>query len=106
MTALEANEDVSKLEVVTDILHQVRKLKERSEANPSTESTMTSRKTLTHCLFEVRTNSVPGSSTRGPQVVRARTACHSLLSTSNMIPLMWCWEMDEHSQLSDEVTWC
>ena len=47
VTALEANKDVPKLEVVTEcILHQERKSKERSEASPSTESAMTSRKTL------------------------------------------------------------
>ena len=47
VTALEANEDVPKLEVVTErILHQERKSKERSEASPGTESAMTSRKTF------------------------------------------------------------
>ena len=47
VTALEANEDVPKLEVVTKrILHQERKLKDRSGASSSTESAMTSRKTF------------------------------------------------------------
>lgn len=47
VTALEANEDVPKLEVVTEhILHQERKSKDRSEASSSTESAMTSRKTF------------------------------------------------------------
>ena len=42
VTALEANEDVPKLEVVTErILHQERRSKERSEASPGTESAMT-----------------------------------------------------------------
>ena len=45
VTALDANEDVPKLEVVTErILHQERKSKERSEASPGTESAMTSRR--------------------------------------------------------------
>ena len=45
VTALEANEDVPKLEVVTEhILHQERKLKYRSGASSTTESTMTSYK--------------------------------------------------------------
>ena len=45
VTALEANEDVPKLEVVTErILHQERKSKERSEVSPGTESAMTSRR--------------------------------------------------------------
>ena len=45
VTALKANEDVPKVEVVTErIQHQERKSKERSEASPSTESAMTSRK--------------------------------------------------------------
>ena len=44
VTALEANEDVPKLEVVTEpILHQERKSKERS-GSPGTESAMTSRR--------------------------------------------------------------
>lgn len=43
VTALEANEDVPKLDVVTEhILHQERKLKYRSGASLTTESTMTS----------------------------------------------------------------
>ena len=47
VTALEANEDVPKLEVVTErILHQERKSKDRSEASSSTESAMTSRNTV------------------------------------------------------------
>ena len=47
VTALEANEDVLKLEVVTErILHQERKSKGRNEASSSTESAMTSRKTF------------------------------------------------------------
>ena len=52
VTALEANEDVPKLEVVTErILHQERKSKERSEASPGTESAMTSRKTFRRKLI-------------------------------------------------------
>ena len=47
MTALEANEDAPKLEVVTKrILHQERKLKDRSGASLSIESAMTSCKTF------------------------------------------------------------
>ena len=47
VTALEANEGVPKLEVVTErILHQERKSKERSESGSSTESAMTSRKSF------------------------------------------------------------
>ena len=46
VTALEANGDVPKLEVVTErIVHQERNSNERSEASPVTESAMTSRKT-------------------------------------------------------------
>ena len=45
VTALEANEDVPKLEVVTErILHQERKSRDKSEAGSTTESAMTSRK--------------------------------------------------------------
>lgn len=48
VTALEANEDVPKLEVVTErILHQERKSKDRSEATSSTESAMTTHKAHT-----------------------------------------------------------
>ena len=47
VTALEANEGVPKLEVVTKrFLHQERKSKERSESGSSTESAMTSRKSF------------------------------------------------------------
>lgn len=47
VTALETNEDVPKLEVVTErILHQERKLKDRSGASLGTESAMTSWKTF------------------------------------------------------------
>ena len=47
VTALEANVDVPKLEVVTErILHQERKLKDRSGASLGTESAMTSWKTF------------------------------------------------------------
>ena len=42
MTALEANEDVTKLEVVTErILHQERKSNDRSETSSTIESAMT-----------------------------------------------------------------
>ena len=45
VTALEANEDVPKLEVVTErILHQERKTKEKSEAGSTGETAMTTRK--------------------------------------------------------------
>ena len=45
MTALEANEDVPKLEVVTErILHQERKSNYRSEASLTMESPMTTRR--------------------------------------------------------------
>ena len=44
VTALEANEEVPKLEVVTErILHQERKFQDRSEASSTKESAMTSR---------------------------------------------------------------
>ena len=44
VTALEANEDLPKLEVVTErILHQERKFQDRSEASSTRESAMTSR---------------------------------------------------------------
>ena len=44
VTALEANEDIPKLEVVTErILHQERKFQDRSEASSTKESAMTSR---------------------------------------------------------------
>ena len=47
VTALEANEDVPKLEVVTErILHQERKSKDRSEASSSTERAMTSHRSF------------------------------------------------------------
>ena len=47
VTALEANEDVPKLEVVTErILHQERKSRDKSEAGSTTENAMTSRKTF------------------------------------------------------------
>ena len=49
VTALEANEAVPKLEVVTErILHQERKSKEKSVASSSTESAMTARKIFSH----------------------------------------------------------
>ena len=52
VTALEANEDVPKLEVITErILHQKRKSKDRNEASSSTERAMTSHRSreLTFC---------------------------------------------------------
>ena len=53
VTALKANEDVPKLEVVTErIVHQERKSRDKSEAGSTTESAMTSRKAFRRKLIK------------------------------------------------------